>query len=728
MYTSAEIQASVEKLIRTTVSTPVDSLGARRTDITFTELQEAAAGIFILYVNAPLYVAHLASRRVEELVEATDATLSELLDTTRDLSRTTRPVDNLTGLGNAEVALSDLNRAVGGRDTGFPDIEQVPAFRRYVANLDSFINAYGPNVRKSGTIVDTPQSARERFAGLLSSLNSNYIELRRVVTLLANSLDDFESLHLPQVVARGVMSRAQEVLGAHILDLNGLTPNERLTSLKELVLDLLAQKAVVRKYGAALGPSRYHLLGDIGLPYSDSTHLATPARLPAAVPGPYITFSGQDTIEIAMDMGAYQNLAFPHGFVAEINATLAKEPYEITSGVNDTLNLNIDGINVTIIIPETPWYIDELHGGDSLRDLLNPQLAPYGVEIDGVITPLKLDTLFDITSLGGNNARFIPVTGSLDGFNIQLTDVVRVTDGVNAGTVWTITAVTSTHIDAFSVPVTPDTAFAKVGPFERELVIRYFDPATALQGRKSITLVSDAGGTGDECLRTLGFIPSLSSSSRPVLAKNLADFINLQVANIRGEVDQVNIFDGVGRTDPSDSTVVYFYRASCVGDVDGATPNQVVITNVVLTSGEYPVIGDKLVFRSGLNANLIGEVTNITSDTVTASIAGSANTSIDISFETLPDITPDFGYSIFPLDGPNPGEYPITNSPGADIFKYQLERAFPVYRFGPTPITFAARLCQQTIVFVSKLPQVSSEVKIRTGLLAELLFGPIPPV
>ena len=104
-------------------------------------------------------------------------------------------------------------------------------------------------------MTDTPQGARAEIPGLVTQMQTQHQELIRRTTLLANAMTDFGSMNLPQAVAQGVISRAGAVLQGHYNDMAAQDENTRLTNLRGVVLDLLAQQPIVQQYGAALAPS-----------------------------------------------------------------------------------------------------------------------------------------------------------------------------------------------------------------------------------------------------------------------------------------------------------------------------------------------------------------------------------------------------------------------------------------------------------------------------------------
>jgi len=52
-YTDEEVTAAVEKLVRTSIRRNIGSLGNRDLDVSFDDYMDAAAGVFILFQNAP---------------------------------------------------------------------------------------------------------------------------------------------------------------------------------------------------------------------------------------------------------------------------------------------------------------------------------------------------------------------------------------------------------------------------------------------------------------------------------------------------------------------------------------------------------------------------------------------------------------------------------------------------------------------------------------------------
>jgi hypothetical protein len=278
VYTPEEIQASVERLLRGSIRRPVDTLGVRRTDISFSDIQEAAAGVFLLYPMAPFYVAFLGAQRLGDAIVTESALLQRILEAIDAAGRRVLPAPDVSSLFNAKAALEELETAAAARDRAFKDIARVPAFQRFNANAQAFLEGPASSVRQGGDIVQTPEEARRALPALIQRLKDAHAALVARVAALANALVDYESVNLPALVARGVISRSRAVLADHASTLDALPQAERPEKMRAVALDVLASRAVVRTFGSLGGATSALALSGIAAPYADAAHPARPRR------------------------------------------------------------------------------------------------------------------------------------------------------------------------------------------------------------------------------------------------------------------------------------------------------------------------------------------------------------------------------------------------------------------------------------------------------------------
>jgi len=300
-YTSEEIVAAVESLVRNAIRRPRDVLGQKRYDITFNDLQEAVSGVFLLYPAAPYYVTWLGTQRLLDLLQAQAELASQLLDAVVATDRRVAPIRDISNISGARVALFELEAAVGQRSQGFKSIDSVPAFARFKRNVEEFLATYGGNVKSGGEIVQTPQEARNLLPELFTAFQDAHLALVERVRAMASAFEDYAALNLPSLVAQGVISKARQRLEQHEEELQGQDEEERLAGLRQLVLDLVAARAVIRKYGSFTAIPQYLSVGGTGAAYWSVEAPAQPARLQLATPSPFTLVSGRNQVDFYFD-------------------------------------------------------------------------------------------------------------------------------------------------------------------------------------------------------------------------------------------------------------------------------------------------------------------------------------------------------------------------------------------------------------------------------------------
>jgi len=426
-YTSDEIQTAVEKVVRSTIRRQYGSLGNRDIQTAFNDLQDAVAGVFMLYPNAPFYIVFLGTLRLAELIENERETVSALVEVIDNLRRTVVEVKELSLLGNARVALQSLEGAAASREGNFQSIEDVPAFKRYDSNLQRFMDTYGRNIRKGGEIVPTPQQSRAEIAGLISQLQAQHAEVVEYAAYLSVAIQDYDNMDLPSLVSASVISKSRQLLARRLEEMEGQTPEERLTGLRDAMLDLMAGRAAVRGLGSLTATTLFALIEGIGQVFADSEHPATPAALLSDKAGPYGIYPSKNELYFLMEDVFYFTGVLPGSFLA--NLTSVSEPYEITALVNDSLVIEIHTPSGTSphIIPLTPGLIQTAL--DVCADINGGPLAGTILEAVPVLkTPRYIGTV-DIADTGGGSANFTLPAGAGDwaDYGVEAGAILQVT-------------------------------------------------------------------------------------------------------------------------------------------------------------------------------------------------------------------------------------------------------------------------------------------------------------
>lgn len=363
-YSADEITAVVTKLVQSTIAFPYDTLGVRRTDITFGDIQQAAAGVFILYPNSPFYVLGLGMQRVQDQITAEDAIFQQLLAAVGVMNRAVLPVEDVSPLFNVQSALQNLGAAATARAGVFTDVTKTPAYQQYSSNVSKFLSGPGQAVKQGGNIVMTPQQAVAAIPGLMTQLQTAHAALTASVLLLVNGIVNYNAVDLPSIVISSVLAASASLVGSDATALSALTPTQRLASIRQVVLNLLATKAVIDTYGVFGGPTDFYSLTGLGSAYSDVNHVATPALVQADLGGAYSIITGvSDDLNLAVDGAPGVDIILNASTLAEIDGQASDATFVIGNGTipalgggattpnNDLFKFTVDGTLYTATLP-----------------------------------------------------------------------------------------------------------------------------------------------------------------------------------------------------------------------------------------------------------------------------------------------------------------------------------------------------------------------------------------
>lgn len=426
-FTQDELDQSIEKVVRTSIRFEYDNLGTRKLGTTFNDVQDAAAGVFVAYPNAPFYVAKLGANRLVELVQAEADALATFITMVRAVGRNVSPVRKLSFLANAKTALAALSAATGQRAGAFTDLEGVPAFQRFDLNTQRFLDTEGKNVKQNGDVVPTPQEARLALAGLANDLQATHDELVRRTTLLMGCIDDFSSLNLPERLSRDIMQATHDVLSVRLDELEAKDPAARLEVIRSVVLDVLTARATVRGFGALNPQGLFLKLTGTGGPFASTLLPATPAILQADELGPYSFFEGQDQLRLLIDGVDTVTFQLPHSFVPFLQVP-ARGPFTLEATANQFKIMLTGYADVSVtVVPTSPLTVDPW----DVVDLINAAVTvqPLRAHLDFI--PIKTTQAVDIeVTASPNDADFFlnPAVGTWASLGVVVGDRVLVKD------------------------------------------------------------------------------------------------------------------------------------------------------------------------------------------------------------------------------------------------------------------------------------------------------------
>jgi hypothetical protein len=764
-YTDDELQA-IAKLVRTTVRRQYGALGNRRTDVTFSDIQDAAIGVFVLKANAPYYVVRLGVQREDELTAEAQTTLNDLVDTTRATDRRVLPVESISSLANARSALRALSSATDERSTSLTRIEDVPAYQRFDQSTARFLRDEGSKSKSSGDIVQTPEEARERVADLVTELEEEYTEVLRRAGLLRDAVADFDQLSLPAKFSAAVISNSLTVIDDRYDELNALTPEARLSVLRDVVLDVLATRSTVKGFGALTPTQTFVYFDGEGGPYADLGYPAIAAFVQSDIPGPWVILPDPDipALDLVIDGTHSFTVELPESFVAQVDGLIA-ENYDIFDVDNPPSELKNDLLTLRVTnffdldITLTPGAG---RTAQAISDDINAVVGARPVIAEPFNRQIRFTGSTYLTAISGPNATFTqavepPATddwGDLPSLP-ELGDYLYIESSLPANTGWYIITDDSGLPASFeagrvaggtvvtqNLPSNAPTMELGVGG--RGVRIRFTDAhaATSVANGERIGLVTDTE-VKEWAHNTLGFIQNVSVQSLRSTAAFTRDFINnnpiiVPTGEFIGVVQATIVFEathytGAIRTEATDSTKVVVVKLEAQADVTaGVSATFTVADTTGVVSGDYIAI-------RVATANKVtnwGEVTSVTPTTIVATLNEAAVAEADITVEVGPDFS---GIALpsqiiianDPLD-PNDAEYDVQFIGGVDEtgppFELGLSRALIQHtQLGYQSYSLQAEIGQYHLRLTSQSTLLDTKVEVEASSTGGSIFwGSLP--
>lgn len=456
-YTTDELNAAIEKIVRTSLRREYGELGNRRLDYTFSDIQDAAAGVFILFPNAPFYVVMLAARRLQKAIETEQELLAAFVDTVEATGRDVRDITSLSPLKNAASALANLAAAAGSRTTDFDDIESVPAFKRFEQTTQRFLDESSSNVVQDGEIVQTPREARSLLAGLYRALRTQHQGILRRVGLLAGAVDDFNSLSLAKTLSENIINNSRSLIDEIADELDGMTEDERMEIIRLRTLDILAARMAVRSFGSISGPTTFLSLTGDGRAFADAYHPATPAYVQSDILDPYPILTDARDIDLLLDGDSSPTTTIQvlGSFIPRIESTLTDEStFDLgTPSSNGSWNgeLRIALVNYPSVGSST--NIDVLFDASSntaaaVAETINARVTAIGgspripLTAEPYANPLKFSGPVDMTNAADPKLDMTSINPATDftALGLEEGDKIYVDDptSTNFGAVYTI--------------------------------------------------------------------------------------------------------------------------------------------------------------------------------------------------------------------------------------------------------------------------------------------------
>lgn len=360
MFTDAELESAAASIVRQSIRRPYDRNITRRTDIEFSDTQDAAAGVFLRDAGAMFYALLLAVNELERLRQAAVTATNDLITDSRRLLSRDAPVKRTNQLQVAVQSLERLAAAQNSRSTNNSALADSSGFQQFSNSSARFIEQLGTQLVKDGQVLRTAAEVRGTLPADWRALRDQYLVVYERAHYLTTARDDYEALRLPSRLLKSVMDSALSVLRAELATLQALDENSRSQRIRQTLLNTLAARSIVRGFSVFEDAQLFvDIEGTVEL-YADTNHPATPASIDS-LPGPYVLVDTASQLSLTLDTGVSTNIQVPFSAPPSIDI-LFSGPYIVPTGRTD-FNVAVyeDGdllANVDISLPvnETPPY------------------------------------------------------------------------------------------------------------------------------------------------------------------------------------------------------------------------------------------------------------------------------------------------------------------------------------------------------------------------------------
>jgi hypothetical protein len=742
-YTADEIETSVRKLVRGTVRRQYGPLGNRELSTEFTDLQDAAAGVFVTTSAASFYVVFLGSRRLLDDLGTETAIAQALLEAIDATGRYAPPVKSISALSNAQVALSALSGAASERTEAFQDITSVPAYKRYIENTDRFLRASAQSIRAEGAIVQTPQEARLLLAQLLTDLIEQHRAIIQRVQYLRDSMQNFEALNLAGLLSAGVIENARSVLQARVSQLSPLSDDDRNQVLREVTLDVLAGRAAVEGFGSLSAPTTFVPLEGLGGAFADESHPGTPAVLRSDIAGPYVLAPGNTQLSLLLDGGPTLSLPLPASFLAELRGLIG-DTYRIYGPSNPPITGTVRNDHFVLEVSGYPTVDVRLTNGNArtagqIVTQLAAALTTQPIEFLALHKTVKFAGQINLVATGASAGYGADAVGNWSGVDLSSgNNTVRISDPSSPNypgyyqiigsspTVLTLVLLEGT------MPSTESFVQVELGENTRVIQIGIKDSEAfqAIVARQPFSLPA---GVADPVYETLGFPSGVTLSCRATPTDAIVQAINTSTAAsvaAQPRVQALAAFEQskalLGRTDPYSQLAFVIYTMRARGSHTGGT--SVVLQVTAVLDGGGAGAGNSIVIRessSSADISRVGFVTATTATTITAFFSP-ALTASEVLFEVCPQVSAR-GEDVLRIEaGVNKGDYQVS-SVGSFAGDLALVGAVPFNQaLGGQPYFMPALVGRWRVDFQSLATSGASAVRGLAGGCAASFFSLTP--
>lgn len=250
-YSNDERKEAVKGLVQGTLSFPRDKLGPKDSTASYEEVAELARSAFLYDPDSIYYAISLAAGELNRIAKGELATIDELLDAMDDLSQPNKPIETITPLVDARVALNAIDGALSRN--GVVGTREIS---RYESSMNLMKRELGKTTKmtyvprgSSQAVTDVVRPGPEASAETalkFKDLKTKHTSTKGRARQLLQSFSEYVAVDLASKVGSRQISRASDQLQELHTELNALGPYDRTAVARQSLLKVLANQAVVK--------------------------------------------------------------------------------------------------------------------------------------------------------------------------------------------------------------------------------------------------------------------------------------------------------------------------------------------------------------------------------------------------------------------------------------------------------------------------------------------------
>lgn len=346
MFSDEEVDAAVQRYLLQGLTATKTGLGNRDTLATKQQVYDLIATGIMLRPRTFYYLVWLATNRLKARVTQQSNALSLIIAAATTSSGTSKRVESVTELYNAEAALAGMAAAFNTRKGSGTSGVVGPANQRFDTAVERFARTeLTKNVVSSGAVVETPEQQRAVIEATWPIATEQYTDISARVAVLRTADASYVATKLPDTTLSSILTKILAKIKELQVSMGAQTaPRDSRLAL----LDLLTMRALLRRAAAFQGPrtvlAPLQQDPDVGTVQGPT---GTGGALLSTVSAPW-NYAAGATLSLVLDSGAESPVISLPGTSAAVLRSKTMNPWVLPPSTNNATIATNGGAPVSV--------------------------------------------------------------------------------------------------------------------------------------------------------------------------------------------------------------------------------------------------------------------------------------------------------------------------------------------------------------------------------------------